>query len=135
MYLLVFIALKTLVPSTTACINASETFTALNKLKHLRLISPLTHHITPKPIRVDIIRYEMVLAICLLRCTITILSDTQQILNDLYVYYMDSNDYSFDVVGLPSFQALNNDLLDYAAGYVMNITLTVNDWTDCAVPL
>lgn len=66
---------------------------------------------------------------------ITILSDTQQILNDLYVYYMDSNDYAFDVVGVPSFQALNNDLLDYAAGYVMNITLTVNDWTDCAVPL
>jgi hypothetical protein len=57
---------------------------------------------------------------------ITILSDTQQILNDLYIYYMDSNDYSFDVIGLPSFQALNNDLLDYAAGYVMN---------DCAVPL
>jgi len=27
------------------------------------------------------------------------------------------------------------DLLDYAAGYVMNITLTVNDWTDCAVPV
>ena len=66
---------------------------------------------------------------------ITILSDTQQILNDLYIYYMDSNDYAFDVIGLPSFQALNNDLLDYAAGYVMNITLTVNDWTDCAVPL
>jgi hypothetical protein len=66
---------------------------------------------------------------------ITILSDTQQILNDLYVYFTYSNDYSFDVIGLPNFQALNNDLLDYAAGYVMNITLTVNDWTDCAVPL
>jgi len=66
---------------------------------------------------------------------ITILSDTQQILNDLYVYYMDGNDYAFDVIGTPIFQALNNDLLDYAAGYVMNITLTVNDWTDCAVPL
>jgi hypothetical protein len=48
---------------------------------------------------------------------------------------MTSNDYSFDVVGMPTFSALNNDLLDYAAGYVMNITLTVNDWTDCSVPL
>jgi len=66
---------------------------------------------------------------------ITILSDTQQILNDLYVYFTYSNDYSFDVIGTPNFQPLNNDLLDYAAGYVMNITLTVNDWTDCAVPL
>jgi len=66
---------------------------------------------------------------------ITILSDTQQILNDLYVYFTYSNDYSFDVIGIPNFQPLNIDLLDYAAGYVMNITLTVNDWTDCAVPL
>ena len=66
---------------------------------------------------------------------ITILSDTQQILNDLFVYFTYSNDYSFDVIGVPNFQPLNNDLLDYAAGYVMNITLTVNDWTNCAVPL
>jgi hypothetical protein len=66
---------------------------------------------------------------------ITILSDTQQILNDLYIYYMDSTDYSFDVVGTPTFSPLNNDLLDYAAGYQMSITLTVNDWTDCAVPI
>ena len=66
---------------------------------------------------------------------ITILSDTQQILNDLYIYYMDSTDYSFDVVGVPTFSPLNNDLLDYAAGYQMSITLTVNDWTDCAVPI
>jgi len=66
---------------------------------------------------------------------ITILSDTQQILNDLYVYFTYSNDHSFDVVGLPVFIPMNNDLLDYAAGYQMSITLTVNDWTDCQVPL
>jgi hypothetical protein len=48
---------------------------------------------------------------------------------------MDSTDYSFDVVGVPVFSPLNNDLLDYAAGYQMSITLTVNDWTDCAVPI
>jgi hypothetical protein len=66
---------------------------------------------------------------------ITILSDTQQILNDLYIYFTDSTDYDFDVVGLPTFTPLNNDLLDYAAGYQMTITLTVNDWTDCAVPI
>jgi len=66
---------------------------------------------------------------------ITILSDTQQILNDLYIYFTDSTDYSFDVIGVPSFTPLNNDLLDYAAGYQMSITLTVNDWTDCAVPI
>lgn len=66
---------------------------------------------------------------------ITILSDTQQILSDLNVYFTKGDNYAFDVVGLPTFTPLNNDLLDYAAGYQMTITLTVNDWTDCAVPI
>jgi hypothetical protein len=66
---------------------------------------------------------------------ITILSDTHQILMDLYNYFTFSNDLSMDVSGIPSFTALNNDLLDYAAGYVMNITLEVSNWTDCDVPL
>lgn len=66
---------------------------------------------------------------------ITILSDTHQILMDLYNYFTFSKDLSMDVSGLPSFTALNNDLLDYAAGYVMTITLEVDNWTDCDVPL
>ena len=66
---------------------------------------------------------------------ITILSDTHQILMDLYNYFTFSKDLSMDVSGIPSFTALNNDLLDYAAGYVMNITLEVDNWTDCDVPL
>ena len=66
---------------------------------------------------------------------ITILSDTQQILNDLNFYFTFSTNFAFDVVGPPSFTALNNDLLDYAAGYSMSISLTVPAWTDCQVPL
>jgi len=66
---------------------------------------------------------------------ITILSDTHQILMDLYNYFTFSKDLSMDVSGIPSFTALNNDLLDYAAGYVMTITLEVSNWTDCDVPL
>ena len=66
---------------------------------------------------------------------ITILSDTHQILMDLYNYFTFSKDLSMDVSGIPSFTALNNDLLDYAAGYVMTITLEVSNWTDCQVPL
>ena len=66
---------------------------------------------------------------------ITILSDTHQILMDLYNYFTFSKDLSMDVSGIHSFTALNNDLLDYAAGYVMNITLEVDNWTDCDVPL
>ena len=65
----------------------------------------------------------------------TILSDTQQILNDLYLNYTFSlTDTDFDVVGSPSFIPLNNDLLDYAAGWVMTITFTMPSWTDCQIP-
>jgi hypothetical protein len=64
-----------------------------------------------------------------------ILSDCQQILYDLYTYFINSNNYNFDLVDTPSFNPLNNDLLDYAAGWVMTATFAVNNWTDCAVPL
>lgn len=66
---------------------------------------------------------------------ITILSDTQQILSDLNIYFNKGTNYAFDVVGVPSFTPLNNDLMDYAAGYQMTIVLTVSDWSDCAVPI
>jgi hypothetical protein len=64
-----------------------------------------------------------------------ILSDCQQILYDLYTYFINSTNYAFDVVDIPSFTPLNNDLLDYCAGWVMTATYSVNNWTDCAVPL
>lgn len=65
----------------------------------------------------------------------TILSDCHQILNDLYLNYTFSlTDTDFDVIGIPSFTPLNNDLLDYAAGWVMNITFTMPSWTDCQIP-
>lgn len=66
---------------------------------------------------------------------ITILSDTHQILMDLFNYFTFSKDLSMDVSGMPTFTAINNDLLDYAAGYLMTITLEVSNWTDCDVPL
>lgn len=64
-----------------------------------------------------------------------ILSDCQQILYDLYTYFINSDNYAFDLVDVPSFEPLNNDLLDYAAGWVMTATFAVNNWTNCAVPL
>jgi hypothetical protein len=30
---------------------------------------------------------------------------------------------------------LNNDLLDYAAGWLMTVTCSINNYTDCQVPL
>lgn len=64
-----------------------------------------------------------------------ILSDCHLILNDLYNWFLNSNDYSFDIVGVPTMTPLNNDLLDYAAGWVMTVTCSINNYTDCQVPL
>jgi hypothetical protein len=65
----------------------------------------------------------------------TILSDCHQILNDLYLNYtLSLTDTDFDVEGLPSFVPLNNDLLDYAAGWLMTITFVLPSWTDCQIP-
>ena len=64
-----------------------------------------------------------------------ILSDCHQILMDLYLNYtFNNNDRDFDVVGFPALVPLNNDLLDYAAGWLMTITFTMDSWTDCQIP-
>jgi hypothetical protein len=64
-----------------------------------------------------------------------ILSDCHQILVDLINYFNFSDDYSFDIVGSPSLTPLNNQLLDYAAGWVMSLDVDISNWTDCQVPL
>jgi hypothetical protein len=70
------------------------------------------------------------------RANITvILSDCHQILVDLINYFNFSNDYSFDIVGSPSITPLNNQLLDYAAGWVMSLDVDISNWTNCQVPL
>jgi len=70
------------------------------------------------------------------RANITvILSDCHQILVDLVNYFNFSDDYSFDIVGSPSITPLNNQLLDYAAGWVMSLDVDISNWTNCQVPL
>lgn len=70
------------------------------------------------------------------RANITvILSDCHQILVDLINYFNFSDDYSFDIVGSPSITPLNNQLLDYAAGWVMTLDVDISNWTNCQVPL
>ena len=64
----------------------------------------------------------------------TILSDCQQILQDLYMEFTFSDDYDFDIDGTPTFIPLNNDLLDYAAGWQMNLTISIKSWTNCQIP-
>jgi hypothetical protein len=65
----------------------------------------------------------------------TIVSDCHLILKDLYLYFKDGTDLEVDVIGDPTMAPLNNDLLDYAAGWVMTITFEVEGYTVCAIPM
>ena len=65
----------------------------------------------------------------------TILSDTQLILNDLYLYYTDGSDLSIDILVDPTMTPLNNFDLDYVAGWVGTFTFEVNQYSVCEIPL
>lgn len=64
----------------------------------------------------------------------TILSDTNLILNDLYLYFSQGSDLSIDA-SIPTLTPLNNFDLDYVAGWVMNITFEVDQYCVEDIPL
>lgn len=53
---------------------------------------------------------------------ITILSDTELILDDLFLNLATGDDWTYDVTSATK-TPLNNDLLDYCAGWVMSIDI------------
>jgi len=63
----------------------------------------------------------------------TILSDTHQILNDIYLDINTGTDLSIDVLS-SSVSPLNNDLLDYAAGWVLSLDLEVETYCVDDIP-
>lgn len=65
---------------------------------------------------------------------ITILSDTQLILNDIYLDLQTGTDWSIDVTNA-TLAPLNNDLLDYAAGWVMTLDLEVETYCVTDIPV
>ena len=64
----------------------------------------------------------------------TILSDTNSILSDLEKWFRDGDIYGVDIISSSSVNPLNNALLDYAAGWVMTLTLDVNTYGVCEIP-
>lgn len=65
----------------------------------------------------------------------TILSDTNQILNDVYRWFKDGDIFGIDVIdNAPVSTPINNALLDYAAGWEMQITFTVDTYGICEIP-
>ena len=65
---------------------------------------------------------------------ITILSDTQLILNDIYLDLQTGTDWTIDVTSA-SMTPLNNDLLDYAAGFVMTLDIEVETYCVTDIPV
>jgi hypothetical protein len=64
-----------------------------------------------------------------------IISDTDLILNDLYIYLRDGNYQHLDVLSEPTVTPLNNFLLDYAAGNQMTLTVEVESYGLCEIPI
>jgi len=65
----------------------------------------------------------------------TILSDTNTILNDVYRWFKDGEVLGIDVIGdAPNSTPINNALLDYAAGWQMDITFEVDTYGVCEIP-
>lgn len=65
----------------------------------------------------------------------TIVSDCNLIVNDLYLYFLDGNDLTIDVIGASNGSPLNNFDLDYSAGWVKTITFEVQSYSVCAIPM
>ena len=64
---------------------------------------------------------------------ITILSDTQLVLNDIYLELQTGTDLTIDVTNA-SLTPLNNDLLDYVAGWVMTLDIEVETYCVTDIP-
>lgn len=65
----------------------------------------------------------------------TILSDTNTILNDVYRWFKDGEIFGVDVIDdAPTCTPINNELLDYAAGWKMSITFVVDTYGLCEIP-
>jgi len=63
----------------------------------------------------------------------TILSDTNLILNDLYLYFSQGSDLSIDAQ-VPTLIPVNNFDLDYVAGWQMSITFEVDQYCVNDIP-
>jgi hypothetical protein len=64
----------------------------------------------------------------------TIISDTHQILNDYYLELNTGDDWSVDVLS-SSVTPLNNELLDYCAGWVLSLSLEVETYCETDIPV
>lgn len=63
-----------------------------------------------------------------------IISDTNTILNDLKKWFTEGDNYNWQIIGDPQATPLNNQLLDYAAGWTMDVTFNVSSYCVDEIP-
>lgn len=64
----------------------------------------------------------------------TILSDTNTILNDLYLWLRDGEVGGIEILSDMNCTPINNALLDYVAGWQMSLSIEVDTYNVCEIP-
>ena len=108
-------------------------FATKDDMYPLLFVSPTQSisNINTKLFTVNIYAYDIIQAD---RANInTIVSDTNSILNDLVVW-LNNESTPVDLIGNPSITPINNSLLDYCAGWVMQVQVEVDNHSSCEIP-
>ena len=64
-----------------------------------------------------------------------VISTTNLILHDFWVYVKQGNDFTIDIIGNPVFEPRSNELLDNVAGWKGNFSLEVMNYCKSQLPI
>lgn len=64
-----------------------------------------------------------------------VVSDTALILNDLFLFMSDGDDWDFDTSLVGQIEPINNSRLDYLGGNKMTLDIEVESYSVCEVPI
>jgi hypothetical protein len=66
---------------------------------------------------------------------INVLSDTALILNDLFLYLTDGDDWNLETTLIGNVEPVNNASLDYLAGNSITVDIVVESYSSCEIPM
>lgn len=64
-----------------------------------------------------------------------VISQTNMVLNDFWIYVKQGADIEIDIIGQPFMEPINNDLLDNATGWRGRFTIEVNNYCINELPI
>jgi hypothetical protein len=66
---------------------------------------------------------------------INVLSDTALILNDLFLYLTEGDDWNLETTLIGNVEPVNNASLDYLAGNSITVDIVVESYSSCEIPM